>query len=97
MSEPSKAVAVPEPTRITSIRFVDSVSILGETLGVVAPDVAITPARLEADGRAVPISQGQVPGGFLLTQRSIDRRTNTPRLERVYVPMGNVRCVIYGV
>lgn len=95
MSEPQKPV--PECNRIASVRFSESVPFAGESQSVAAPDVSIVPARLEPDGRPVPIEKGQVPGGLMLTRRYHDRISNTQRMERVWVPMDVVKGIVYGV
>jgi hypothetical protein len=95
MSDPPKPAA-PEANRIVSVRFSESVPFNAECMSVVAPNVTIVPARLEPDGRAVPIEKGQMPVGLLLTQRYNDRVANRPRMERVFVPMALVRGIVYG-
>ncbi len=85
--------------RVTSIRFAEAVPFRGENHSmVVGPAGAdsITPARIEPDGRAVPIEKGQAAGGWLLTRKFLDRVTGKTAVERVFVPMGLVRGVIYG-
>lgn len=95
MSEPPKPA--PECNRIASVRFSESVPFAGESQSVAAPDVSIVPARLEPDGRAVPIEKGQVAGGLLLTRKQHDRIANAQRMERVWVPMHVVKGIVYGV
>lgn len=94
MSEPPKPA--PEATKITAVRFLESIPFNGETLSVTASEVSIVPARLEHDGRVVPIEKGQVPSGLMLTKRGTDRIRNVPMMERVFVPMALVRGIIYG-
>jgi len=96
MSDPPKPAPAPEANRIASVRFSESVPFNGEAQSVAAPDVAIVPARLEPDGRAVPIEKGQMPVGLLLTRKVFDRVANRPRMERVFVPMALVRGIVYG-
>jgi hypothetical protein len=91
----------PEPSsnRIVSVRFTDAVPWRGESMGVTqatADADSIVPARLEPDGRAVPIEKGQASAGLLLTRKYHDRIANKPRMERVFVPMALIRGIIYG-
>lgn len=95
MSDPPKPAA-PEANRIVSVRFSESVPFNGEAQSVAATDVAIVPARLEPDGRAVPVEKGQMPVGLLLTRWNHDRVANRKRMERVFVPMALVRGIVYG-
>lgn len=95
MNEPPKPA--PECNRIVSVRFSESVPFAGESQSVAAPDVSIVPARLEPDGRPVPIEKGQVAGGLMLTRRYHDRIANAQRMERVFVPIHCVRGIVYGV
>lgn len=95
MSEPPKPA--PECNRIASVRFSESVPFAGESQSVAAPDVSIVPARLDPDGRAVPIEKGQVAFGLLLTRKFHDRISNSQRMERVFVPMQIVKGIVYGV
>jgi hypothetical protein len=87
-----------ESNRIVSVRFRESVPILGETLtATIGQGVdSVVPARLEPDGRAVPIEKGQASAGLLLTRIYLDRQAGTRRMERIFVPLALVRGIIYG-
>lgn len=96
-TQPAPPKPAAEANRVVAVRFTESVPFNGEVQSVTSNDVSIVPARLDPDGRAVPIEKGQVSGGLLLTRRYSDRISNTQRMERVWVPMALVKGIIYGV
>ncbi len=58
---------------------------------------SIIPARLEPDGSAVPIKEGQIASGLLFRRRTVDRAHNGAQfIEQCYVPMSNVKCLQYS-
>jgi len=88
-----------ECNRISAVRFCQAVPWRGEQMGATqgpADADSIVPARLEPDGRAVPIEKGQASAGLLLTRKFHDRLANRTRMERVFVPMALIRGIIYG-
>jgi hypothetical protein len=94
--EPPKSV---DCNRIVSVRFREAVPWRGEQMGATqgpADADSIVPARLEPDGRAVPIEKGQASAGLLLMRKYHDRIANKSRQERVFVPMALIRGIIYG-
>ena len=95
--QPAPLKPAPEATRVVAVRFRESVPFNGETQSVAAPDVSIVPARLDPDGRAVPIEKGQLAVGLLLTRRYRNPAANAQQMERVFVPLELVRGIIYGV
>lgn len=86
--------------RIQSVRFVESVPFGGtETTNVsigLGKCDRIFAARIEADGSAVAIDKQQRADGLVFEREWKDSRDgNKVKLERIFQPWANIRCVSY--
>lgn len=57
---------------------------------------SIVAARLEADGRAIAISEGQRADGIMFRRKVHDRLKNITYISQCFVPWANVRGLTYG-
>ena len=95
----STPAPVAECNRVASVRFHNAVPFNGtESLSVqVQGGITVQAARLEADGRAVPIGPNQQASGLVFERVYLDRNAqNKPKRERAFVFGANIAGIVYG-
>lgn len=89
--------------RIVAVRFVNSIPFNNESISVHISNVngigtadSILPSRLVSDGTPKLLEGNDRADGLLVTRSYHDRVRNTSMTEAVFVPMANVKGIVYG-